>query len=575
VSLFSYRLYETACFSHLKFSLPLHTCVFHTELTRALGYERRIAAITNACETFDHSDESMHNTELHQGAATALSKLLALSAFSDDEIRMTCAALEMVLRGNPKSVQAAYEGIHPSFLSQLLRQQARCESSSTSSSSPHAAVMYLNISRILLNLSRCPGLRVELARHPGLLQALVMTTMTTTNAGSSATAEQTPRSTSSQHTINSYAEECRLIRIRTLANLAKCDDNKVFMYQHDDTLPFILRVAHMDSNPTARHFAAITLQEFASIPANQRRMAHDDTLLGTAVKMILMEPVAGTREAVITAVQTMAFCQDNRLRLCTFRAGIVLEALKKSLASDTNSKARRRAAGALTNLACHSTAQLIGSHQGLLDTLAIAATKDSNRDVQTRAAVALTKIANVISVHMANGVVHEALLDALVVASLSSDASSSISAVLRVKAREPENRVVLARHPGILDTLSDICLSDTSSVNERDNAVRAIMHLVNEDKNRKTMCNKTILDALVTSASYKDPALSEARDSAMRAMERLGTEFANRQIMARHTNLLIVVAGAVEREAQWEEEGKKSEHGFLAKPLLMGLLVAM
>ena len=101
------------------------------------------------------------------------------------------------------------------------------------------------------------------------------------------------------------------------------------------------------------------------------------------------------------------------------------------------------------------------------------------------------------------------------------------------------------------------------------------MHLVNEDKNRKIMCNKTILDALVTSAAYTEHDLQDARDSAIRALARLATEFTNRAYMAKHTNLLVVVARAVEREARWEEEGEKSEHGFLAKPLLMSLLVAM
>ena len=300
-------------------------------------------------------------------------------------------------------------------------------------------------------------------------------------------------------------------------------------------------------------------------------MAGDDKLLGTLVKMVLLEKNSTTRELVLTALQNLAFAKENRYRLASFKDGIVLEALKKCLSSDTDAKARRRAAGVLTNLACDETAEKIGSHRGLLDTLAIVSSKDDSEDVQTRASLALSKLASCITVKME---CHETLLDALVVASLST-APNNITAVFRVKARDPDNRESMAHHPGVLDTLSDVCESAGSQAKDRDNALRAIMHLVNEEKNRKIMCNKTILDALVVGANYENDDLQEARDSAIRSLERLATEFTNRPIMARHSGLLVAVAKAVEREARAEEDGQEAEHGYLAKPLLMSLLVAM
>jgi hypothetical protein len=191
--------------------------------------------------------------------------------------------------------------------------------------------------------------------------------------------------------------------------------------------------------------------------------------------------------------------------------------------------------------------------------------------VQTRAAMALTKLAASITIKMS---CYGTLLDALVVSSLS-PAANSVSAVLRVKARDPENRESMARHPGILDTLADICINTGSDLKEKDNAMRAIMHLTNESNNRKAMCNKLLLEALVKGASHEDPKMEEIRDSAVRAIERLATEFSNRAYMARHKGLLVAVAKATEREAKLEEAGAKAEHAFLAKPLLMSLLVAM
>ena len=457
---------------------------------------------------------------------------------------MLGSALEMVFRGSPKSVQAAYERIGASLPGHLLRLLERCESGRVK----NATISILNIWRILLYLSRSPALRPSLCRLNGLFVAL------------------TRVSTRNTHV------DCRIAKIRFLANLANCENNKVLLYKQAGIVESVLRTAHFDADEDNRHHAAVTLTELASSAANQRSMAQNEQLLATLVKMILVEENDGTREAVITAIQNLAFAKENRVHLVTFKGGIVLEALRKSLlADDKDPKARRRAAGALTNLASDETCETIGNHKSLLDTLAIAATKDPNREVQTRAALALTKVANGITVHMD---CHAALLDALVVASLS-PAENSISAVFRVKAREPENREALARHPGVLDTLSDICMSDVSTIADRDNAVRAIMHLVNEDKNRVVLCTRRIIEALVSIAASKDRDMADARDSAIRAMERLATEFSNRALMARQPGLLVVVAQAVEREAGWEEQGKKTEHGFLAKPLLMSLLVAM
>ena len=77
------------------------------ELIRAQGARRRIEAITNACEIFDHYDEARHNIELYQGAAQALGKMLDHPQ-PDDALRMICSALEMVFRASTRTVQQSY-----------------------------------------------------------------------------------------------------------------------------------------------------------------------------------------------------------------------------------------------------------------------------------------------------------------------------------------------------------------------------------------------------------------------------------------------------------------------------------
>jgi len=249
----------------------------------------------------------------------------------------------------------------------------------------------------------------------------------------------------------------------------------------------------------------------------------------------------------------------------------VIEALKKALSTDTNDKSRRRAAGALTNLACEETADLMTGHDGLLRNLSTVATQDSNNDVQKRSSLALTKIASSCSITSD----HFTLLMAALVDAASSPNSTGIPAVLRVKARDASRREEMARIPQMLETLAHMSTSKAYSSKDKDNAMRAIMHLTNETENRKIMCNKLILNALVEAAGFDSPGNKETRDSAVVAIERLATEVSNRAYMARHDGLLVVIAKATEREGKAELAGEKHTQPRLAKQLLMSLLVAM
>jgi len=535
----------------------------------------------------------------------------------DDALRMIATALEMVFRGKSVYVQTAYDkcGGHALYeqaisgptptglLPLLLRLLDRAEGLHNGyRMKPHnAEVAVVNSTKVLLYLSRVPELRVHLARQQNLLDALCRVAnkdVLTTSAVESNS--------------NSLSAEARVARVRIITNLVNQEENKSLLLAHrlsnetgennnpgsmeGGVLEAVLRVAHTDPNDRAREYAGAALMDMASASSNQIPMTKNEQLLGTLVKMIFIEKNPATRESAITALQNLAFTKENRIRLVSFKNGVILEALIRALSNsrkDFNEKSRRRSAGALTNLACDESAGLMGQHKGLLQTLAIVSTKDESPEVQTRSAMALTKLAASITVRMDveseshgegdegqdNASIHSNLLDALVVASLSS-VSNSVSAVLRVKARDPENRYVMANHPGILDTLVDMCLYDNAGrgninsngedgktsysidiMKDRDNATRALMHLTNESRNRSIMCTSTVLNALVRGASITEEEIQnhskpnqqrDIRDSAIRAIERLATEFSNRHKMAHHDGLIVAIAHATEREAKLE-----------------------
>jgi hypothetical protein len=517
------------------------------DLNKAIGHDRRIAAITNACEEFDHWETEKHDLELTLGAANVLSLVLSMTD-NDDEIRMICAALEMVYRGSHEVVAKSFTEVGAAVVPLLLRLLERCESGNMR----NADVSIMNITKVLLYFSRVPSLRLPLVRHQGLLQALTRVATSILNADS------------------------RVVRMRVLANLANAEVNRITMFEHIGLVDSVVKIASLDLSDSAREYAAAALMDLAGAPLNQNPMAHDEKLLSTLVRLAVTDQKSETREYAVTALQNLAFSKENRAWLAQFCNGVVLEALKKLLISDDqNDKARRRAAGALTNLACDDTAETLGQHEGLLDVLAGVSMSDRNEDVQKRASLALTKIANSITSTMP---CHTTLLSSLVKASHGSN-GSNIAGVLRAKARIVENRYSMARHPELMETLAYISMNDNleSTLKDREDAMRAIMHLTNENTNRKMMANKVILDTLVAAAKLTGeiPEHEGIRDSAITAIERLATEVNNRKVMARHDGLVVAVAMAVERESKYEKLAPESSKVRLAKPLLMSLLVAM
>jgi hypothetical protein len=354
------------------------------------------------------------------------------------------------------------------------------------------------------------------------------------------------------------------------------------MFVHPGLLASLLKIAQLDLSDDTRQYAATTIMDLASAPANQIPMAKNSQFLRGLTKMTVADGDATIRECAVTTLQNLAFPKNNRKRLVEFQEGFVLEALLGVVLNERNIKTRRRAGGALTNLVFSDTAERMARQPELLSTLATVSVNDESLEVQSRACLALTKIATSVDV---NSTSWNDLLSALAVA-FDTKANNNISALLRCKARELENRESLARHPKILKILAEICCDQSASLKDRDNATRALMHLANENSNRKIMCNEKILDALVRGASTfpgsedkstENLIMKEIHDSAIRAIARLATEISNRQVMAKHKGLIVTLAQATERECKLQDKSISSDgqQPSLGKPLLMSLLMAM
>jgi hypothetical protein len=652
-------------------------CFVSKELHRSYGasFERRRSALTNVYNLFDHTIEQLHNIELTNGALTVLSKHLFLhlqqhlprnnQIHGDEILYLIISTIEMLSRSAPSTFMNAFYnikhlhrptsshetnnnnnsscegGIH--FIDCLFRLLDRFESDTMQSVSKihdecvdddGPIIGYNNksvqhIGRILISLSRSSEFRSVFYQNHDLVKGLTQISLFNILGNVNDIEAQT---------VNS---ECRLCRLDVLANLIKHSSNedRVVLYQFDCFVGTLLRYANFDPVHAIRQAAAWCILELTHAPGNSFSMAQNAKVVGTLVKMILLEerattssssyPIASTRESALTALQNIAFDRLNRSRIVQFKSGLVLEALKKVLTSDIDAKTRRRAAGTVVNLVGEDTAELMVSYKGLPDTLALVATQDDNTDVQNRAALSLTKLA----VHVADlqGDVSElsanylTVLDALVVASLSKAHCTRVTTVIRSLARNHvTHRPLLARHDGVVDTLVDVIQASvvdigsqkgivnndfgdindrkrSSTVSDRANAIHAMAHLVNsDDATRQLLCNRR---TLVTAVVHATQTL-DTQDMAVLVLERLAIVPSNRFTLAHCNGLLVAVAEAVERENRREKHRKngvatgtspssenrydnedecsnngksvsKGSGAYLAKPLLMSLLLAM
>ena len=182
-------------------SSPCLTHIFQIDLNKATDIERRVAALTNACAAFDHWDTERHNIELSLGCSTVMCLVLSMTD-NEDEIRMICAALEMVYRASTEAVRKTFQEDGPSIVPLLLKVLDRCEHDIIK----HAKVSLLNVSKVLLYFSRVTEVRSLMAKHDGMIHAL--------NRISTAKLDT----------------DARVLRMRVIANLSNSDANKAFCF---------------------------------------------------------------------------------------------------------------------------------------------------------------------------------------------------------------------------------------------------------------------------------------------------------------------------------------------------------
>jgi len=310
----------------------------------------------------------------------------------------------------------------------------------------------------------------------------------------------------------------RVDAVATLVNLACAEENKALLLNHPGLLDAVLDVAHSDPSDEAREHGAIVLMNLAYADDNKVAMGHNDAVLSTLGDLAGDESPF-TRKYSSAALLTLACIPENASCLACHREGFILSALSRRLLEDPIEEARINAAEAAFYLAKNadhaatdeSVVLALGSHVGLLPSLAHAVVADSQSDVRTYAARALEWLASDIHSGMS---CHDNLLRALTKATLWTKTGCIVEA-LAGQAMVAENRPAMIQHEGLLDALALLALlEDFGDEEVRNCAIGALVELTKEESLQETMAqNEGVMTALTHATLSNSNATFKGKQS--------------------------------------------------------------
>jgi len=392
------------------------------------------------------------------------------------------------------------------------------------------------IIKVLRYYSRVLSAMIPMARHPGLLDAIIFqlqwgqrhpritSVRTTTNTHT--TQSRSNRRTDDDENVdpNHHPEDAstdseenprvqRLLDITSaaridamaiLVNLACAEENKSKLLYHPGLLEAVIAVAGDDPVDEAREHAAIVLMNLALADMNKLFMASQDHLLDILLKLIGDDKSPHTRRYASTTIFTLASVAENTRRIVDYSDGQILSALAKVLRNDQVDEVRINAAETVFNMMRNTNdidvVEALGDHRDLLPTLANSVRTDYSADVRAYCARSLEWLAA--DIHSPS-LCHGTLLDALTSASFWTK-TTCIGEALKTQSSLKQNRKAMVEHDGLLDALATLASLD--GINDDDVkgcALTAIERLTKEESTRSIMASNAGIMTVLTKATFQ------------------------------------------------------------------------
>lgn len=484
----------------------------------------RLSSIQQACQFFDHTDRSMHDVELREGAAFILYQKLAfclslepkrhIIAYSppvmmgnptttntttnrSHEIMLLTNALEMVHRASPDTIAATWHDIGLDILPILVKVMERPYKEqhlypvTTTNATRDTKLSIQKITKLLALYSLVPEAKYHITHCPGMLYVLVKVLDTRWLHH----ADQTSSTTT--HLV--MTEAARFHTLATLTNLAASENNRRTLLQTPGLVDAIARVVPQERSDVARQCSALALMNLSHGDATIVPEMTSELLLETLISL-LQDKLPETRRNAAVALVNVASVHENSIQIATFHNGMMLQALLELLFVPDAAQAGH-AAETLFNMACTDestdTTIKMAQHPHLLSTLAEALQNANVQlDVKMYCAATLRRMAECSTDHYNPASLWTALVEAS-----SWNRTADIGHAWQAQASQPRHRVEMAEHTGVLETLSQLCQAPSSPELQM-TAVRALEQLSQDESARQVLAHHEGCMLALTQANF-------------------------------------------------------------------------
>lgn len=399
-------------------------------INKSLTPDDREEAISTAVTCLEHNEQSIHDEELASGMDVIIAKHLGYLLYRQDcvrgtnlssEIGNTCKALELVYRGSVDSVSDSFKRNGEEVVPMLLKaiddelssrlcveelseepeasrpdtpaseaepsvekakeqpddtkeaydekSDTRTTFAATAQGSVEGDMILCKATKTLGHFARVGDATRPLAHHQGLLSTLI-----------------------NLMAIRPYSAipgEARMNAVWVVANLACNNDNMVMMACHPELLSSLLMLAARTVRKTTsaevvmevlrtQSIAVRALLNLSWAPENRIPMSEMSNLLKVLSRLsvyrqapkrgkTLIELLRQTRRQTLGTLRNLAAApRRNKIRLCQYENGKLLDVLTDAILNDSDEGVRQRAFATIHNLAIHDTAQKMVEHPALV-----------------------------------------------------------------------------------------------------------------------------------------------------------------------------------------------------------------
>mmetsp|Transcript_20259 Transcript_20259/g.30383 ORF Transcript_20259/g.30383 Transcript_20259/m.30383 type:complete len:500 (-) Transcript_20259:1183-2682(-) len=380
-----------------------------TALATSISRPEHLTALTVGLRAFNHSDESVHDEEIDSVADAALCRLLSFLLFKEfsidkldseerlnclpEEILRNCQLFELIYGCSKEKITASFQRVGPDLLRLLchiimyeieryalnpeLSHPPDSKSRGGLDSGAQQDTCLQSATRILFLYARVQSLTEAMAQHKKLLSLCI---------------------TLIKYPIDVVPFEAQHNVLFILANMACCRSCVLTLSSYDSLMDTVAYAADQNRVTTATEktswaeyyqplrfncTAFRCLLNLSHPKENKITMVGKDGLLRSIAYVIglqtsqwvgipqtLNDMATQTRRFAMSTLRNIASAPpEQKYRLCSFKNGILLDALCTAAQDDHDPVAKEKSFAVIFNLVCSNTVEILTMHPQLLELL--------------------------------------------------------------------------------------------------------------------------------------------------------------------------------------------------------------